>query len=187
MYFFIIAAAAWFIAQTMKVVLESIVAKRIMISRYFGDGGYPSCHSAFVSAGLTACLIKFNWNNIFVPNTESMVLSLFCIFFVVVTRDAVGARLQQGQTAEAVNKIMDYFKENIDDNIFKIFPMLKQQQGHFPHQVVAGDVTGIIAAISLDFIIYQGNPLLAIISASFGLMLVIAIGLLINSKKSKAK
>lgn len=182
MYFFIIAGFSWLIAQTMKVVLESVIGKKLVLKRYFGDGGYPSCHSSFVTGGFVAVLFKYDWSNFSSVNTDSMVLAVFAILWVQITRDALGARLQQGQTAKTVNEITEYFRQNIDDNLFKLLPMLKTQ-GHLPHEVIAGVVTGTITAISTILIIDKGQPLMAIISGTLALIVVIIIGLLVNLKK----
>ncbi len=186
MYFFVIAGISWFVAQTTKVLMESIISKRFVLERYLGDGGYPSCHSAFVTGGFVASLIKYNWGDILSTDISSMTIAIFAIVWVITIRDAMGTRLQQGQTAKHVNEITKYFQENVDETFFKIFPILKAQ-GHLPHEVIAGVITGTITAISTILIIDRGNPIMAIISGTTSLAIVISIGLIINNRARKVK
>lgn len=181
MYFFLIAGISWFIAQTMKVILESIVEKRFVIERYSGDGGYPSCHSAFVSGFLSSLLFKYDWHNWLSTDTEAKVLGTAIVLFLIVIKDSTGIRREVGDIAKTVNLISKYLN-GLEEVFLRFLPNLKQQ-GHLPHEMNAGLVIGVITAISMLLIIDYGNPILAIISGIMGLSIVIVIGIQINMRK----
>ena len=186
MYFIIIAASCWFVAQTMKVLLETIVNKKFDISRYFGDGGYPSCHTAFVVGGVTSILLKTDFANIGATNDSAKILGLSLILTFVIIRDALGSRRQQGQTAEAVNRVVEFWKNTVEESFFKMFPVLKQQ-GHMPHEVIAGAVTGIITAYTASNMIDNGGHFWLLVITGAMLFFVILVGVIININRSSNK
>lgn len=187
MYFLLTAGMGWFIAQTIKVVLETIVERKLVWKRFFGDGGYPSCHAAFVTAGFVAVSTKYNWSKTLEPSTEGMILAVFGVLWFITIRDALGYRLQQGQTAKNVNKIVDFLHKNIDrsvDNVLDVFNLQPLKlQGHFPHEVFAGIVTGGITGYTTVTVFDSGRAIIAIIVAIGCLILVALVGLIISLLK----
>lgn len=181
MYFCIIAAISWLVAQTTKVALESIFARKLLLHRYCGDGGYPSCHSAFVTGFAVANLFEYDWNNWLSKGTDAKILGVVLVLWFLTTRDSMGARKQVGDTAKNVNVIVK-FLDTIGDNIFKLIPILKQQ-GHLPHEVIAGVVTGVIAGTSC-VLFDRGNSLASIIIGGTGIIIIVIIGIIINAKRN---
>ncbi|KAL9260800.1 putative membrane protein YuiD [Drosera capensis] len=138
---FVSGVLAWFIAQSMKVVLNFFVERKWDLKILFASGGMPSSHSALCTALSTSVAI-----------CHGVADSLFpvCLgFSLIVMYDAVGVRRHAGMQAEVLNKIIQ--------DLFQGHPMserkLKELLGHTPSQVSAGAVLGILVA----YFCCQGN------------------------------
>ena len=134
------AIAAWFVAQALKIPTWWLVEKKLSWRRFFGSGGMPSSHTAFVVA-LT----------ILVGCTEGFHSAAFAVSFTlaaIVMYDATGVRRETGNQAQIINEILrNVFvdgKPISDDN-------LKELIGHKPTEVLGGAIVGLI--ISLIFLI----------------------------------
>ncbi len=127
--------AAWFIAQTIKVVLGVIKEKRFNFKWFVGTGGMPSSHAAGVIALVTSVGLQVG--------VGSPLFALALLFTIVVLCDAQGVRWSTGKQAEILNRIMDdiYFKKKIQED------RLKELVGHTPIQVLAGMLIGLTVAL----------------------------------------
>ena len=138
----IVPGCAWVIAQTLKLIINTIMTKEFTIERLFGDGGMPSGHSSIVTA-LAVSIGLFK-------GFDTAEFAIAFIFAAVVMRDAMGVRLEAGKQAASIIKIADllndYFTEH-DDKIRT--DKLKVLVGHTPLQVVCGSLLG--AAVSIVF------------------------------------
>lgn len=128
---------AWFLAQSMKVVLGFIEERRFNFKWFVGSGGMPSSHAALVMSVAVA-----------VGLSEGFSTPLFALgltFALVTMFDAQGVRRQSGQQAEALNKMLDdiYSQRGIQEE------PLKELFGHTPVEVLAGAVLGIVVAVAL--------------------------------------
>ena len=128
---------AWFVAQSLKVILVFFTKKRLDFSRFVGSGGMPSSHSAFavslaVAIGLTD---GFSSNSFAV----SFVLAL------VVMYDASGIRRAAGQQAKILNKMVENWKIETGEVREK---QLKELLGHTPYEVFAGAILGAVIALA---------------------------------------
>ncbi len=132
------------LAQIIKFIIESIIAKRLVWGRLFnGSAGMPSSHASF-SFSLTTIILL----------TEEITSPLFAIsliFSLIVAYDSMGVRMESGKQAEAINTIVD--------EIFSVNPKvsiarLKEQLGHKPLEVLMGMLLGIIVSYIYFYIIF---------------------------------
>ncbi len=135
--FLLTGIASWFFAQILKVLIHSIIYKKIDLMRLFGDGGMPSGHSATVASLATFSALHFG--------PDSFEFAISAIFALIVCHDAMGVRLETGKQAVIINEIIESF------NIFSSKKMpevkLKEFVGHTPIQVISGVLIGIVNAI----------------------------------------
>lgn len=131
------SAAAWFIAQTIKVMLGVFREKRFNFRWFVGTGGMPSSHTAAATALATSVGITYGF--------DSGLFAIAVTFAVVVMSDAQGVRHSSGRQAALLNKMLDdiYWKKKLDDE------KLKELLGHTPVQVWAGAVIGILVPLLL--------------------------------------
>ncbi|KAL6131078.1 hypothetical protein ACLB2K_069456 [Fragaria x ananassa] len=131
---FVSGMFAWFVAQSMKVVLNFFVEKKWDLRILCASGGMPSSHSALCTALTTSVAL-----------CHGVADSLFpvCLgFSLIVMYDATGVRRHAGMQAEVLNIVVEY--------LFQGHPIsqnkLKELLGHTPSQVLAGAVLGIVVA-----------------------------------------
>lgn len=130
------AVVAWASAQVLKVVIESIIAKKFTWESILASGGMPSSHSAFVTAMATVVAFKYG--------TGSVYFALAAALAMVVMYDACGVRRAVGEQAKALNRIIDALHENSTIGQEKA---LKEILGHSPFQVIMGFVLGLMVGI----------------------------------------
>jgi acid phosphatase family membrane protein YuiD len=133
------AVVAWASAQVLKLVLFSILERRLYWRRLIDTGGLPSAHSAFVMGLATGVGIH--------DGVESSVFAIAAVFAAVVMYDAVSLRREAGKHADILNELLllsfirDAFKER---------EALKELIGHTPLEVMAGAALGIAMAFLLQ-------------------------------------
>lgn len=131
---------AWFIAQTIKVIIVIIKEKKIDFYRFIGSGGMPSSHAAFVVSLATGVGL--------VDGFDSSIFAVAVVLSMVVMYDAAGVRRSAGQMARILNKIVDTWnKEDVKHREKR----LKELLGHTPVEVFAGAVLGILIGIIRHF------------------------------------
>ena len=132
-----VTACAWLSADLLKVLILRFRHGVTDWRRFFGTGGMPSSHTAFIT-GLTTCIAL----------SEGMKSPLFglalglCILTAV---DAAGLRRSAGLQAEVLNRIVeDLYKGR------KIKPpRVKETLGHTLPEVLGGVVVGVGVALLL--------------------------------------
>ena len=126
---------AWFLAQTIKVVLGVFREKRFNFRWFVGSGGMPSSHAALTAGLATATGFYYGF--------DSGLFALAVGFCVITMFDAQGVRRQSGHQAGALNKILDdlYAQKGIQPE------RLKELFGHTPVEVFAGTFLGIVVAL----------------------------------------
>jgi acid phosphatase family membrane protein YuiD len=131
------SAAAWIIAQTMKVVLGVIRERRFNFRWFVGTGGMPSSHAAGVAALATSIGVTYGF--------DSALFAITLTFTLIVLFDAQGVRLASGRQASLLNKMMDdiYWQKKLDEK------KLKEFIGHTPVEVFAGMGLGIMVSLLL--------------------------------------
>lgn len=128
-------------AQVIKFIIESIQHRKVRWGRLFnGCGGMPSTHTAFTFS--LVMLIAFK------DGITSISFAIALVFALVVAYDAMGLRMESGNQAVAINRILDeIFSDKTKDGV----KHLKEQLGHKPLEVVMGMVLG--TAISMIFLV----------------------------------
>lgn len=130
------AVSAWAIAQILKVIITSVMEKRIDIDCLLSSGGMPSSHSAFVTALSVVIGVKYGF--------ESDIFAIVCAFALVVMYDACGVRRAVGEQAKVINNIISALNEGSQTGGEKA---VKEILGHSPFQVVMGFLLGIAVGI----------------------------------------
>ncbi|XP_062001513.1 uncharacterized protein LOC133718668 [Rosa rugosa] len=131
---FVSGMFAWFMAQSIKVVLNFFVERKWDLRILYASGGMPSSHSALCTALTTSVAL-----------CHGVADSLFpvCLgFSLIVMYDAIGVRRHAGMQAEVLNVVVEYLFQGHPINQKK----LKELLGHTPSQVLAGAVLGIVVA-----------------------------------------
>lgn len=133
--------AGWFAAQFCKTILDAILNHRLDISRFWGDGGMPSAHSATVSCVAVTAGIVFG--------AASFQFAIGVIIAMITMRDAMGVRLETGKQAKLLNELLSLFSK---DNPELPEERLKEFVGHTPLQVLTGCLTGCVIAFLLNLL-----------------------------------
>lgn len=132
--YFFVPVVAWFIAQTLKVIIELLLNREFNAYRFVGAGGMPSSHSALVMALTTTLALDFGW--------DSPLTAISFIFALVVMYDAAGVRRAAGKQAKILNIIISELQQG--NKIIDEKEKLKELLGHTPIEVVAGALLGVI-------------------------------------------
>ncbi|AFZ53426.1 divergent PAP2 family protein [Cyanobacterium aponinum UTEX 3222] len=133
----VIPLLACFLAQIIKVSVDTIANQKFSFRYIVSTGGMPSAHSALVGALATGTGQILGWS--------SPEFAIATIFAVIVMYDAAGVRQAAGKQARILNQIMDEFLRHEDFNEER----LKELLGHTPFQVLVGLLLGILSSLFL--------------------------------------
>lgn len=125
----------WALVQSIKVLSDLIIHKKLNIKRLWGSGGMPSSHSAFVMSLSTVAALS--------RGLDSLEFAICLIFSGIVMYDAAGVRRAAGKQAKVLNQIIE------SDADINIQEKLVELLGHTPVEVFAGAVVGVLMAIAL--------------------------------------
>lgn len=142
--FLITSVSSWLIAQVVKVIIHTIIYKKIQIERLFGDGGMPSGHSATVSSLAVVCGL--------VCGTGSVTFAVSAILAIIVCHDAMGVRRETGKQAVVINELSKAFAVLSEEKLPEV--KLKEFVGHTPIQVIAGILIGVANAFIMYAILF---------------------------------
>ena len=129
-----IPVIVWFVVQTIKVIVEVAQNKKLDVRRWWGSGGMPSSHSAFVCSLATAIGLTEGLN--------SPIFALSICFAMVVMYDASGVRRAAGKQARILNQLIENEGKNIN-----VQEKLIELLGHTPLEVYVGAVIGIMMSV----------------------------------------
>lgn len=133
---FVCAALGWVTAQVLKFLISLLIDKKLDWRRFFGMGGMPSSHTAFVFS--LALSIGF------VDGFASTYFAIAFALMVVVIYDAMGVRYETGKQGKVINQILrELFMEGKPLTDEK----LKELVGHSPLEVLGGVVVGLIVTL----------------------------------------
>ncbi len=135
------AVAAWFAAQALKIPTYWLIEKQLDWKRFFGSGGMPSSHTAFVIA-LT----------IMIGAVEGFDTSLFAaavVLSAIVMYDASGVRRETGVQGQVLNEIVR--KVFVDGQPITDVE-LKELVGHTKVEVAGGFIVGVLTALVFIFL-----------------------------------
>lgn len=175
------ALVALVVAQALKPLTARVAGGAWRPSLAVGSGGFPSSHSAFVTALASGTGVS--------AGLDAPSFAVACGLAAVVMYDAMGVRLHAGRQAEVINTLVAgvygsreggggvgrdvergganlhtdgsegegtladaLFDEGFDAFLNKIQERpLREHIGHTPVQVLAGAVTGIVIGVSVSF------------------------------------
>lgn len=129
------ALVAWLIAQTSKVLVNLILQRRLNFHLLMSSGGFPSSHTATVSALALGVGKYYGWN--------SPIFAVSAVFALVVMYDAAGVRRAAGKQAEVLNQLVERFYQGSEREQKR----LKELIGHTPFEVFGGAILGIIVGL----------------------------------------
>ena len=132
------AVLAWFLAQSIKIVIVLCKTKKFSKERIMGAGGMPSSHSATVTAVTTAVAILQGFG--------SPLFGVCIMFSFIVMYDAAGVRYQAGNQAKVINEMAELL-EIITNKDLSFEGKLIELLGHTRLEVFVGALLGCIIGI----------------------------------------
>lgn len=129
------AVTAWAIAQLLKVAVNVILLRKLNFQLIFSSGGFPSSHSATVSALALGIGKYYGW--------DSPIFAVSAVFGMIVLYDAAGVRRAAGKQAEVINRLV----ERLHPSLHFDQERLKELIGHTPLEVFGGASVGIIVGL----------------------------------------
>lgn len=149
MYPLIAALAAIFLAQFLKPVLCYGLTRKTNWSLIFASGGFPSSHTAGVSAVTLAVGLNDNFN--------SDLFAVTLVLALVISYDAMNVRYYAGQniqiTKQLIRDISDLSQIQLNDPIY--FTKMKEVLGHKMSEVVGGILLGVAVAVVLYLLVQR--------------------------------
>ncbi len=130
----IIPIAAWFIAQTLKTIMQALREKHLDLRYMISTGGMPSAHASLVCALATTIGIIYG--------VASGSFAISVILAAIVMYDAAGVRQAVDKQSAILNHLLVEFPKTQAE--FERF--LRQLVGHTRFQVAAGGVLGVLIA-----------------------------------------
>lgn len=129
-----VTAVAWLTADLLKVLILKFRHGVTDWRRFFGTGGMPSSHTAFI-VGLATCIARSE-------GLQSPVFGLALGLVILTCVDAAGLRRSAGLQAEVLNQIVKDLYQGRDVKP----PRVKEMLGHTMSEVLAGAVVGFVVA-----------------------------------------
>lgn len=133
MYYFFVPVVAWFIAGTLKFIINRFRFGKDARA-YIGNGGFPSNHTTVVTT--------ITWLIGLREGFDSSMFGLGVALVMIVIFDATGLRRYVGKHAEKIN--------SLDLNSTA---QLRERIGHTKVEVIGGIVLGVV----LGYLIYLVN------------------------------
>lgn len=170
-YIWIGPLVAMIVAQILKPILIMIWLRRFDWARMRQSGGMPSSHTALVVALVTELWLRQGGSN--------PILAIAIFVALIVMYDAAGVRWQTGRQAAVLNKLLNDLRGQTghapdDPALLNLtaethrrlkglqplpvakapwflvdWPVLEEQIGHKPIEVIGGGVVGILVALYL--------------------------------------
>jgi acid phosphatase family membrane protein YuiD len=132
---FLSALLAWFLAQSMKALLLTFKQGKFRFDLYALPGGFPSSHSATVSGLATSIGILYGFDS------ALFAIAVFLAFFMIY--DAKVIRGAAGRQAQSLNRLIEMFNEEEDEDMDK----LREVLGHSILEISGGILIGILSAL----------------------------------------
>lgn len=129
------ALTAWIVAQILKVFINLFLVRTLDLQLLFSSGGFPSSHSATVSALALGIGKYYGW--------DSPIFAVSAVYGMIVMYDAAGVRRAAGKQAEVLNRLV----ENLYPGSDPAQERLKELIGHTPFEVFGGVIVGIIVGL----------------------------------------
>lgn len=129
------ALAAWFSAQFLKMIINLCLIRKFDVNLMVSSGGFPSSHSAIVSALSLGIGRYYGW--------DSPMFAAAAVFSMIVLYDAAGVRRAAGKQAEVLNQLIERLYHGPDLTQER----LKELIGHTPFEVFGGVMVGIVVGL----------------------------------------
>ena len=141
MYYTLVAPfSAIILAQALKPQIHYLMSKELDWKYLVASGGFPSSHTAGVSAVTLAIGLKQNFS--------SDLFAVTLIIALVISYDAMNVRYYAGQniqiTQQLIRDITELSQIQLDDPIY--FTKMKDVLGHKWFEVIGGILLGITVA-----------------------------------------
>ena len=130
------AVFSWVVAQAVKVLITLWLDKKMDWRRWFGMGGMPSSHTAFVFSLMLMLGVQEGFSS---PH-----FALAFALAAVVIYDAMGVRAETGRQGAVLNQIL---REVLVEGQPITEKKLKELVGHTPLEVVGGLMVGLIMTL----------------------------------------
>jgi acid phosphatase family membrane protein YuiD len=137
-----VTATAWLSADLLKVLILRFRHGVTDWRRFFGTGGMPSSHTAFITALATCIALS--------EGLRSPIFGLALGLCILTSVDAAGLRRSAGLQAEVLNQIVEDLYKGRDVKP----PKVKEHLGHTLPEVLGGVVVGIVVSVLL----YPSHP-----------------------------
>lgn len=135
------ALTAWFVAQALKIPTYWLLEKELNWWRFFGSGGMPSSHSAFVTA--LALMVGAS------EGFDTAAFAIAVVLAAIVMYDASGVRHETGVQGQVLNEILQ--KVFVDGQPITDVE-LKELVGHTKVEVAGGFLVGVLTALAFIFL-----------------------------------
>ena len=140
-----IVLLVWIIIQFVKIVIDSIVEKRICFNHIFISGWFPSFHT-WVASSVTVLALLADW-------IRSVSFAIALTFSMLFAYDAMNVRYQTWKHAEYLNAIRRDLQENFLMTEQKK-SKLKERLWHTPVEVMWGFLFWVILTFVFYYIRY---------------------------------
>ncbi|NLI93553.1 MAG: divergent PAP2 family protein [Peptococcaceae bacterium] len=138
-----VSLLAWVLAQAAKIILNFLLEKKWDFRLLVSSGGFPSSHTAIVSALSISIGKTQGW--------DSALFAISVVLAVIVMYDAAGVRRAAGNHARVINYLVEWTRQLQADRLAGNLQQerLKELIGHTPFEVFGGAFLG--CAIGLLF------------------------------------
>ncbi|MGI5901976.1 MAG: divergent PAP2 family protein [Desulfitobacteriia bacterium] len=138
-----VSLAAWITAQLAKILFHFLFTRKWDLSLLISSGGFPSSHTAIVSALAISVGKTEGWN--------STLFAMAVALAIIVMYDAAGVRRAAGNHAKVLNNLIEWLREHQADRLAFTLEekRLKELIGHTPFEVFGGAALG--GALALIF------------------------------------
>lgn len=138
---FLSAFFSWFIAQTIKAIIELFKTRkrstrRVFRTMFWSTGGMPSSHSSIVASLVTSVG--------FIDGIRSSLFIALLFYGLLTVRDALGVRRAAGIQARVMNQL----GKDIQDKLEIHFKPVKEIHGHTFAEVSVGILLGFFIAVA---------------------------------------
>lgn len=133
---FVATAAAWLVAQVLKVIIDA-AKNGFSAERFTGSGGMPSSHSATVTGLVVSTAIVEGLGGF------PFVMALF--FAIIVIYDAAGVRMETGREAQLLNRLLERDKAEGREPLYE--GNLREKMGHTIPEIIVGMILGAVVAV----------------------------------------
>jgi acid phosphatase family membrane protein YuiD len=132
---------AFVIAQVIKIIINFFVERKWDFDLLMSSGGFPSSHTAIVSA-LAVSVGK-------VEGWDSSLFAVSVVLAIIVMYDAAGVRRAAGNQAKVINYVVEWLRMHQGDRpVFNLEDKrLKELIGHTPFEVFGGAIVGCAVAL----------------------------------------